>query len=145
LRYIYPLLDIRAALQIHDRSPKSRPVASLNQSHDADDATGRDRSWNATRPSSYHVDIPASLSKISGPELFHDLLFVHHHVFHADWYNAMLHCRRASSYRSGFWSAKTRKHARSSMRPNNAVNPFEPGRIRWLHFKSFHGHTGQPY
>jgi len=44
-------VNIRAALQIHDRSPKSRPVASQPIT-DADDATGRDRSWNATRPRS---------------------------------------------------------------------------------------------
>jgi len=38
-----------AALQIHDRTPKSRPVATLNQSQ-TQMTRGRDRSWNATRP-----------------------------------------------------------------------------------------------
>jgi len=36
-----------AVLQMHDWSPKSRPVASLNQSQtQLADATGRDRSWS---------------------------------------------------------------------------------------------------
>jgi len=43
------LLQTRAALQIQDRSPESRPVASLNQSHAAD-VTGRDQSWIYNAP-----------------------------------------------------------------------------------------------
>ena len=43
--------QIWAALEIRDRSPKSRPVASQPIT-DGADATGRDRSWITTRPCS---------------------------------------------------------------------------------------------